>query len=129
MRRQDTDALILQVVTAIPAGSVASYGQIARLAGLGRAARRVAAALRRADAAQAIPWHRVLRSDGHLGLPAGSTAWNEQLQRLLAEGVAVKGGRVDMRQFQWSGANSQAAGAVDGSSGTSLDAMLWRLDE
>ncbi|GAB4117537.1 MAG: hypothetical protein Tsb0027_10190 [Wenzhouxiangellaceae bacterium] len=121
--RQHTDALILQVVAAIPAGRVASYGQIARLAGLGRAARRVAAALRRADTQPPPPWHRVLRSDGRLGLPVGSAGWHEQIQRLRSEGVAVVDGRVDLRQYQWSGGDGDQSDRDD------LDSLLWRLQE
>ena len=129
MGQYDTDALILQVVTAIPQGKVASYGQIARLAGLGRAARRVAAALRRAAAEPPLPWHRVLRSDGQLGLPVGSAGYNEQIQRLRAEAVAINDGRVDMRRYQWHGRDDQGADPADVGSGSTLDAMLWRLDE
>ncbi len=123
VQQQHTDALILQVVAAIPGGQVASYGQIARLAGLGRAARRVAAALRRADAQTAMPWHRVIRSDGSLGLPAGSPGWHEQIQRLRSEGVVVLDGRVDLRCYQWDGGVDRPDRAA------TLDAILWRLDE
>lgn len=121
--QQQRDAAILRVVTAIPPGQVASYGQIARLAGLGRAARRVAAALRRADTQPPSPWHRVLRSDGSLGLPVGSPGWHEQILRLRSEGVAVVDGRVDLRQHQWSGSDGAQTDPDD------LDSLLWRLQE
>jgi methylated-DNA-protein-cysteine methyltransferase-like protein len=131
MRQQQTDALILQVVAAIPAGAVASYGQIAWLAGLGRAARRVPGALRRADDGKSVPWHRVLRSDGKPGLPAGSKGWHEQIQRLQTEGVTVNDGRVDMRVYQWTAAANAAVddAAQSQSRSDRLDAILWRLDE
>ncbi len=121
MQQQATDAKILQVVAAIPSGKVASYGQVARLAGLGRAARRVAAALRRAPAEPPLPWHRVLRSDGRLGLPPASPGFVEQIQRLQSEGVRVTDGRVDLREYQWTGAGS-------GTASEDLDALLWHLE-
>lgn len=125
MSQQQTDALIVRVVMAIPAGQVASYGQIARLAGQGRGARRVAAALRRADVESdpPLPWHRVLRSDGRLGLPAGSPGWHEQIQRLRREAVAVIDGRVDLRKYQWNGAETEQTDRDE------LDSLLWRLQE
>ena len=44
-----------------------------------------------------LPWHRVLRSDGRIALPAGSDGFREQCARLRAEGVAVVNGRVTGR--------------------------------
>jgi len=126
MRQQQIDALILQVVAAIPAGAVASYGQIARLAGLGRAARRVPGALRRADDGRSVPWHRVLRSDGKPGLPAGSEGWHEQIQRLHTEGVTVTDGRVDMRVYQWKAVDHAPLDDAARSRSDRLDAVLWR---
>ena len=41
-----------------------------------------------------LPWHRVLRADGRIALPAGSEGYNEQCTRLRREGVTVEAGRV-----------------------------------
>ena len=66
---------------------------MAAKAGLpGRA--RLVARLLGANDDPALPWHRVLRSDGRIAMPEGSRGWREQSQRLRAEGVAVENGRV-----------------------------------
>ena len=91
---------ILTCIAAIPAGKVAAYGQIASLAGVKRGHRVVARVLRQQNTEQ-LPWHRVLRADGYLGVEPGSAAFEEQTQRLRSEGVTVTAGRVAMNTFQW----------------------------
>lgn len=84
---------ILDVIRAIPAGEVAGYGEVAMRAGLpGRA--RLVAKLLSSNQDAALPWHRVLRSDGRIALPEGSAGYQAQCQRLRAEGVPVERGRV-----------------------------------
>ncbi len=80
---------IWAAIADIPQGTVQSYGEVARRAGLPRRARLVAQALRAAPDALALPWHRVLRSDGRIAFPADSEAFREQRRRLRAEGVEV----------------------------------------
>lgn len=93
---------IWQVIAAIPAGTVSSYGQVARLAGLGRGARQVGAALRNLPGGSRIPWHRVINSQGKISLPAGSEGYRLQRQRLEAEGIVFNDrGKVDLRTFGW----------------------------
>lgn len=82
-------------VLQIPVGQVASYGQIADLAGLPGRARLVGKALGYAPKELAVPWYRVLRSDRSLAFPPGSATALEQQQLLLAEGVILKKNRVD----------------------------------
>ena len=84
---------ILAAIRAVPAGQVASYGAIARRAGLPGRARLVARLLGR-NGDPALPWHRILRSDGRIAFPAGSEGFGEQARRLQAEGVEVRNGRV-----------------------------------
>lgn len=84
---------ILAAVRAVPAGQVASYGAIARRAGLPGRARLVARVLGRNDD-PALPWHRILRSDGRIAFPAGSKGFSEQARRLQDEGVELHNGRV-----------------------------------
>ncbi len=98
---------ILRTIRAIPAGQVLGYGEVAVHAGLPGRARLVAKILAGNDD-PALPWHRVLRSDGRIALPEGSRGWREQCQRLRAEGVAVEAGRVkrvraprDLDQALW----------------------------
>lgn len=92
---------VWSVVEAIPAGCVASYGQVAELAGLNGGARRVGGVLAKAPDRSTMPWHRILRADGKIALPAGSRGRQEQISRLQDEGVVVVSGRVDMQKFQW----------------------------
>jgi methylated-DNA-protein-cysteine methyltransferase-like protein len=80
-------------IRAIPIGSVAGYGVIARRAGLPGRARLVARVLSNNDD-PSLPWHRVLRSDGRIAFPHDSDGFAEQTQRLRAEGVTVEAGRV-----------------------------------
>src|SRR5690606_37951039 len=79
---------ILAAVRAIGRGRTAGYGEVARRAGLPGRARLVARILAANDD-PALPWHRVLRSDGRIAFEAGSAGWIEQAQRLRAEGVEV----------------------------------------
>ena len=84
---------ILAAIRAIPRGQVAGYGHVARRAGLPGRARLVARVLRESEEPN-LPWHRVLRSDGRIAFPPGSKGFREQTQRLRAEGVEVREGRV-----------------------------------
>ncbi len=99
--------LIAAAVKAIPRGEIAGYGEVARRAGLPGRARLVAKLLSSGDI-PGLPWHRVLRSDGRIAFAAGSEGFDEQVQRLRAEGVQVDAGRV----------RGQRAAAT-------LDEMLW----
>src|ERR1700722_2143377 len=86
--------LIWRAVVAIPPGEIATYGGIARCAGLPGRARMVGHALKVAPPALALPWHRVLAAGGRIAFPKGSRAYLEQRRRLRAEGVSVVRGRV-----------------------------------
>ena len=100
---------ILAAVRAIPRGQVAGYGEVARRAGLpGRA--RLAAKVLSGNADPSLPWHRVLRSDGRIAFPEGSSGFREQAKRLRAEGVKVERGRVRMPKVE-----------------ADLDAEIWGL--
>ena len=89
----DSRERILRVVRSIPRGQVLGYGEVARRAGLpGRA--RMAAKVLAENEDPGLPWHRVLRSDGRIALPAGSPGFAQQVERLRAEGLTVANGRV-----------------------------------
>ncbi len=92
---------IWQVVLAIPPGRVASYGQVADMAGLGRQARFVGRALGRLPAGHCVPWFRVIRNTGQIAFPVGSETFERQKSLLEEEGVAVVNGRISMRQYRW----------------------------
>lgn len=86
---------IRAVVRQIPKGKVATYGQVAAAAGFPRGARQVAWALKAFD--PLLPWHRVVGSGGKVLLRGASGV--EQIQRLEAEGVIVRGNRIDLARF------------------------------
>lgn len=102
---------IWKIVAAIPRGQVASYGEVARRAGLPRRARLVGHALKAAPASLKLPWHRVLNAKGMISLPAGSRGHRRQRVLLEDEGHRFRRGRIDLEA---------AGGAPD------LDELLWR---
>lgn len=92
---------IWQWVAAVPPGMVASYGQIAALAGRPRHARYVGAVLKQLPKGSTLPWFRIVRGNGELAFPAGSPAWRRQKRLLEAEGVLLLRGRIRMSRYQW----------------------------
>lgn len=90
-----------QLVAAIPRGKVATYGQLARLAGYPSHARYVGTTLRHLPKGTTLPWFRVLRSSGEPAFPPASAAWKKQKALLEAEGVIFRGMKVPLKQYQW----------------------------
>ena len=90
-RSPDFTARVLAVVRRIPSGRVATYGEVAALAGRPRAARAVGNIMRTCGRPD-VPCHRVIASGGRLGGYGGSEVLKRQL--LLSEGVIVEGNRV-----------------------------------
>ena len=90
---------VYQAVRRIPRGRVATYGQVAVLAGTPRGARAVGWALRalRGGRAARVPWHRVVGAGGRLSPRTGGGEAGQRA-RLLAEGVMFRAGRVDLRR-------------------------------
>jgi methylated-DNA-protein-cysteine methyltransferase-like protein len=94
---------IYAVVRRIPRGRVATYGQIAKLAGLPGHARQVGYALAALDAEHDdVPWHRVINAEGSVSL-RGTPGWDDvQRQLLKREGVQFDAaGRTSLARFQW----------------------------
>lgn len=94
---------ILAAVRAIPRGRVATYGQIARLAGLEGQARRVGYALAALPAGSGVPWHRVVNAEGRISMRSGDRGV-EILQRRLLEREGVRFGksdRIDLTRYRW----------------------------
>ena len=85
----------------VPAGYVVTYGQLAELAGLGRAARWVGRTLSQLPDDTRLPWHRVLAAGGRISLPAGSRAGDEQRARLRDEGLSILNNRIDIQRHGW----------------------------
>lgn len=93
---------IYRLVSRIPKGKVATYGQLAMLAGSPRASRIVGAAMYRAPAG--LPCHRVLYSDGRLCCDQAFGGKEIQRQILEGEGISfLPDGRVDLKQHLWNG--------------------------
>jgi methylated-DNA-protein-cysteine methyltransferase-like protein len=106
----DITKRVRDTVARVPAGQVATYGQIARESGLGRRARVVGRVLRSLPTGTGIPWHRVVNARGQISLPEASDAAREQRRRLESEGVMFRDGRIDLGEFGWR---------------PSLDELLW----
>jgi methylated-DNA-protein-cysteine methyltransferase-like protein len=97
-----TYARIYTVVRRIPRGRVATYGQIAELAGLPGHARQVGYALHALPEGSAVPWHRVLNARGTLSLRRDSGGEISQRLRLEQEGVRFDaGGRIALERVRW----------------------------
>ncbi|MEO9138590.1 MAG: MGMT family protein [Jatrophihabitans sp.] len=90
---------ILACVESIPPGRVMTYGDVAEFVGT-RSARTVGQVL--AADGGTVPWHRVLRWNGTMA----EHLYDEQRQRLLAEGVRFVGTKVDLTNFRWGGSTN-----------------------
>ncbi|GAB1261109.1 MGMT family protein [Aurantivibrio plasticivorans] len=91
---------IFQVIAQIPEGKVATYGQVAELAGLPRAARLVGTTLKKLPKGSKLPWHRVLNASGRTSLPITGNG-QVQIERLENEGIVWIKGRVKLSVFGW----------------------------
>jgi methylated-DNA-protein-cysteine methyltransferase-like protein len=91
---------IVDLIRSIPRGRVATYGQIAVMAGMPNGARQVARLLHACSRPHRLPWHRVINAAGGISLPAASGG---ALQRALLEkeGVVFHNNKVDLRRYAW----------------------------
>lgn len=92
---------IYEVVKRIPKGKVATYGQVATLAGNKRWARVVGYALHVNPEPENIPCYRVVSKDGRVSKAFAFGGENRQIELLKAEGVEFSGEYVIMEKFQW----------------------------
>lgn len=94
---------ICLVVQQIPAGQVATYGQIAALTGH-CTARMVGYAMAALDGNVEVPWQRVVNAQGKISPRADSYSTEAQRQRLLEEGIVFEAtGRINLRRYRWPG--------------------------
>ncbi len=103
-RKDDFRAAVLAVVARIPEGRLASYGQVAMLAGWPQRPRQVGMVLRGLPQDNDLPWHRVVNNTGYV--PSRGRWWGalEQIARLRDEGVAVDDeGNLDLEGYRWDG--------------------------
>ncbi|MCH7310952.1 MGMT family protein [Acinetobacter sp. ANC 4805] len=102
---QDTNELhrqILEVIALIPYGKVATYGQIAKLAGLPKHARLVGYVLKHLDKSSEIPWYRVINSQGKISVTRiNQQGENVQQSLLEQEGTYLLNGKVSLKKFGW----------------------------
>jgi O-6-methylguanine DNA methyltransferase len=103
---RDFTARVLSVVRRIPPGRVATYGDVAAMAGRPRAARAVGNIMKglgRTD----VPAHRVIAAGGKLGGYGG----NESMKRalLVAEGIVVRNSRIRLDEYRWSARQAHAS--------------------
>ena len=89
------------VISRIPPGKVASYGDIVKLAGLPGRARLVGKLLSRLPAGSTIPWHRVINARGEISFACDSSNYHRQRRALEAEGVEFRGARIRLAQHRW----------------------------
>ena len=95
---------VWKVVSEIPPGHVLTYGEVARLSGMPRAARRVSQAMRRAPRGIELPWHRVINAQGKISFAEDSSAWKQQKDLLEAEGLVFVKGKINLDVFGYRGA-------------------------
>jgi methylated-DNA-protein-cysteine methyltransferase-like protein len=94
---------VCEVIAAIPEGKVATYGQIAVMAGNQRSARQVVRILHTLSRSRNLPWHRVVNVKGRISLPVGA-GFELQRELLENEGIVFDGrGVIDFAVFRWRG--------------------------
>ena len=107
-KKQDTDASsfsggIKSIIKKIPNGKVATYGQIAAMAGNPQAARQVVRILHSSSKKDRLPWHRVINSKGTISLEPGF-GYEEQKTLLIREGIEFdKRDAIDLGRSLWDG--------------------------
>jgi methylated-DNA-protein-cysteine methyltransferase-like protein len=98
----ETYERIYRAVRRIPRGRVATYGQIAEIAGLEGHARQVGYALNVLPSRSKVPWHRVINARGEISRRSGGDSHELQRHMLEREGVEFDAdGRVSLRRFRW----------------------------
>jgi methylated-DNA-protein-cysteine methyltransferase related protein len=96
--------VIHATVRKVPRGRVATYGQIAELAGLEGHARQVGYALHNLPPRSNVPWHRVVNAKGEIS--PRSAGDSHELQRMLLEAEGIEfdlRGKLDLKKYKWSG--------------------------
>ncbi|KPK73925.1 DNA methyltransferase [candidate division WOR_3 bacterium SM23_60] len=92
---------VVKFIKTVPAGKVATYGQIADYAGNPRAAREVAYILHSSSEKENLPWQRVINSKGRISMKPGR-GYELQKRLLEDEGVVFdEEGRIDFDKFLW----------------------------
>jgi len=91
----------IAVIRKIPRGKVATYGQIAAMAGSPRGARQVVRTLHSSSEKENLPWYRVVNREGRISLKSGS-GYELQKAMLTDEGVTFgRNDAIDLTHYQW----------------------------
>jgi methylated-DNA-protein-cysteine methyltransferase-like protein len=94
-------AKVIEIIAAIPAGKVCTYGIIAAHANNKRGARQVARILHSSSAKHDLPWHRVVNRDGQISLKHGQ-GYEQQMKMLVAEGIFFdEHQKIDFSKYLW----------------------------
>ncbi|UOH17519.1 MGMT family protein [Acinetobacter sp. NyZ410] len=102
MSNHELAQMILNVIIQIPQGKVASYGQVAKYAGLPKHARLVGRVLGQLPEDHDIPWYRVVNSQGRISLKKlDEKGMCIQTAKLMAEEVVVIDGKINLKKYQW----------------------------
>ena len=90
---------VIQSLALVPKGKVVTYGQLAKMAGLGNAARYVGTLLKQLPEGSSLPWHRVINSQGRISFPEDHPGYQRQRDLLMEEGVVFLNGKIDLKRF------------------------------
>jgi methylated-DNA-protein-cysteine methyltransferase-like protein len=102
MHISEFTAKVMKMVRSIPEGKVATYGQIAELAGKPQGSRGVGWILHSSSTAHKLPWHRVINSKGQISFEVGTHNFRKQKRMLEKEGVEFQvEGKLDLKKYQW----------------------------
>lgn len=101
LRASENYRKIWDVISRIPHGKVATYGQIALLAGVGGHARLVGYALHATPDEIQIPWHRVINAQGRISLPREDGHYDLQKTLLEAEGIVFIREKINLKKYRW----------------------------
>ena len=101
MKQSGFSTRVYAIVAAIPSGKVATYGQVAMLAGVPGAARAVGMCMRHNKDTKAVPCHRVVGSTGKLTGYAYGDGISSKKKMLEREGVKFRGEVVDLTMSGW----------------------------
>ncbi len=91
------------IVSQIPEGKVATYGQVAEMAKMPRRARLVGNVLSQIPAGSTLPWHRVINSRGELSFPEGTPRYKKQKELLESEGIVFLNSKIKLTIYRWDG--------------------------
>ena len=93
---------IHRIVSRIPRGRVATYGEVAELAGIPGQARRVGYALSALPKDTLVPWQRVVNAKGEISRRSHSGSEKLQMRLLRAEGIVFdRNKRIELARFEW----------------------------